>query len=71
LSIVGTLAIMIPPSIGLILYGVFTETSVERLLLAGFIPGALTAFGYALTIWFLVRRHPEYAPQTAARASSR
>jgi tripartite ATP-independent transporter DctM subunit len=71
LSIVGTLAIMIPPSIGLILYGVFTETSVGRLLLAGFIPGALTAFGYALTIWFLVRRHPEYAPQTAARASSR
>lgn len=69
LSIVGTLAIMIPPSIGLILYGVFTETSVGRLLLAGFIPGALTAFGYAFTIWFLVKRNPDYAPQSAQRAS--
>lgn len=71
LSIVGTLAIMIPPSIGLILYGVFTETSVGRLLLAGFVPGALTAFGFALTIWILVRRRPEYAPQAAVRASAR
>jgi tripartite ATP-independent transporter DctM subunit len=71
LSIVGTLAIMIPPSIGLILYGVFTETSVGRLLLAGFLPGALTAFGYLLTIWILVRRHPHYAPQSMHRASAR
>lgn len=71
LSIVGTLAIMIPPSIGLILYGVFTETSVGRLLLAGFIPGAITAFGFALTIYILVRRNPDYAPQTAARATTR
>jgi tripartite ATP-independent transporter DctM subunit len=69
LSIVGTLAIMIPPSIGLILFGVFTETSVGRLLLAGFLPGALTALGYALTIWILVRRNPHYAPQSAAPAT--
>jgi len=71
LSIVGTLAIMIPPSIGLILYGVFTESSVGRLLLAGFIPGALTAFGFALTIYILVRRNPDYAPETAMRATPR
>ncbi len=71
LSIVGTLAIMIPPSIGLILFGVFTETSVGRLLLAGFLPGALTALGYVLTIWILVRRNPDYAPQTMHRASAR
>jgi tripartite ATP-independent transporter DctM subunit len=69
-SVVGTLAIMIPPSIGLIIYGIFTETSVGKLLLAGFVPGVLTAFGYALTIWFLVRRHPEYAPKTTPRASA-
>ena len=71
LSIVGTLAIMIPPSIGLILYGVFTETSVGRLLLAGFVPGAITALGFALTIYILVRRNPDYAPQAAARATVR
>lgn len=71
LAIVGTLAIMIPPSIGLILYGVFTETSVGRLLLAGFLPGALTALGYLLTIWVVVRRYPTYAPQTMPRASTR
>jgi C4-dicarboxylate transporter, DctM subunit len=69
LAIVGTLAIMIPPSLGLILYGVFTETSVGRLLLAGFVPGLLTAVGYVVTIYALVRRNPGYAPRSAEPAS--
>jgi tripartite ATP-independent transporter DctM subunit len=69
LAIVGTLAIMIPPSLGLILYGVFTETSVGRLLVAGFVPGAVTVLGYVVAIWVLVRRNPHFAPHTAKIAS--
>lgn len=65
LAVIGTLAIMIPPSIGLVLYGVFTETSVGALLMAGLLPGALTAVGYAVTIAIIVRRDPEAAPTTA------
>jgi len=66
LAVVGTLAIMIPPSLGLILYGVFTETSVGRLLLAGFVPGALTALGYVVTIYWIVRKYPQLAPNSVA-----
>jgi len=39
----GTLGILIPPSINLIIYGMLTETSVPKLYLAGFVPGALLA----------------------------
>lgn len=65
LAVIGTLAIMIPPSIGLVLFGVFTETSVGALLMAGLLPGALTAVSYALTIAVIVRRNPEAAPTVA------
>lgn len=58
----GTLSIMIPPSLPLILYGVLTETSIGRLFLAGLIPGAMTALAYVVTILVLVRRRPEIAP---------
>ncbi|MCM3567507.1 TRAP transporter large permease [Neobacillus mesonae] len=40
----GTLAVMIPPSIPLVLYGIQTETSIGKLLMAGIIPGLLIAF---------------------------
>ncbi len=68
LAVVGTLAIMVPPSIGLVFYGIITETSVGKLLVAGFVPGALTAVGYAVSINIQIRRRPEIAPHSAARA---
>lgn len=68
LAVVGTLAIMIPPSIGLVFYGIITETSVGKLLVAGFVPGALTAVGYVLSINLLIRRKPEIAPRSAKKA---
>ncbi len=68
LAVVGTLAIMIPPSIGLVFYGIITETSVGKLLVAGFVPGALTAAGYVLSINLLIRRKPEIAPRSAQKA---
>jgi tripartite ATP-independent transporter DctM subunit len=46
----GTLGILIPPSINFILYGLLTNTSVPRLYLAGFIPGALLATLFMLVV---------------------
>lgn len=64
-AIAGTLAIMIPPSLGFIIYGVLTETSIGKLFLAGVIPGIITALAYGATILIWVRRHPEAAPSVA------
>lgn len=50
----GTLGVLIPPSIVLVLYGVVTEESIGQLLLAGIGPGLLTILAYALTIMILV-----------------
>jgi tripartite ATP-independent transporter DctM subunit len=46
----GTLGILIPPSINMIIYGFLTDTSVPRLFVAGIIPGLLLAFLYSATI---------------------
>ena len=70
LAVVGTLAIMIPPSLGLVLYGLFTETSVGRLLVAGLAPGVITGLGYVLTIHLMVRRKPDIAPTAPEPASA-
>lgn len=52
----GTIAILIPPSIALVLYGSLTGESVGALLLAGIIPGFITAVAYCVTIVLRVRR---------------
>lgn len=62
-SMAGTLAVMIPPSIILILYGILTETGVGSLLIAGIIPGVLTALGYIIVIFLWVKFKPEIAPK--------
>jgi len=51
----GTLGILIPPSIVLVIYGVLTTESIGALLLAGVVPGILTAVVYIITIVTLVR----------------
>lgn len=58
----GTIGILIPPSIGLILYGVITEQSIGKLFLAGFIPGVLEAVFYMVTIYILCKRNPLMGP---------
>jgi len=47
----GTLGILIPPSITLILYGIATETSIGRLFLAGIVPGAMLVLFFAIYAW--------------------
>ena len=62
IAISGTLAIMIPPSIVLIIYGILTELSVGKLLVAGLVPGLLTALGYIIAILLIGWRRPEAMP---------
>ena len=46
----GTLGILIPPSINMIIYGVMTDTSVPKLYLAGFLPGLMLTLLFSLTV---------------------
>lgn len=55
----GTLGIMIPPSIALLLYALITEQSVATLFMAGILPGLLAYALYLITIMLLVRWRPE------------
>lgn len=56
----GTLGILIPPSINLILYGLLTDTSVPELYLAGFLPGLLLAVLFMVTIIVLCILRPQW-----------
>jgi C4-dicarboxylate transporter DctM subunit len=58
----GSLAVLIPPSVILVLYAMLTNQSLVRLLLAGFIPGILSAFMYMMAIYLRVRISPKLAP---------
>lgn len=58
----GTIGILIPPSIVLILYAVLTEQSIGKLFLAGVIPGVLEAVFYLLTIYILCKFNPLLGP---------
>jgi C4-dicarboxylate transporter, DctM subunit len=55
----GTLGILIPPSINMIVYGVLTETSIPQLYLAGFIPGLVLAGLFSLTVLIVCLVRPE------------
>lgn len=57
----GTLGILIPPSVILVIYAILTEQNIAKLFLAAFIPGILAALGYMLTISVYVRLYPDAA----------
>ena len=58
----GTLASLIPPSAILVIYAIIVEESIGRLLIAGFIPGIVSAIIYAVLIVFMASRNPELGP---------
>jgi C4-dicarboxylate transporter DctM subunit len=58
----GTLGIMIPPSIFLVLYGVMTGTSIGKLLIAGLIPGLVSAFMFMASVMIRALLNPGMAP---------
>jgi tripartite ATP-independent transporter DctM subunit len=58
----GTLGILIPPSIGFVLYGILTEQSIGKLFMAGFLPGFLLAGLYILAIVVQCRLNDQMGP---------
>jgi tripartite ATP-independent transporter DctM subunit len=59
----GTLGSLIPPSVLFIIYGIFTESSISQLFLAGLLPGIISMFGYTLVVVMWVKRDPSVAPR--------
>lgn len=63
----GTLGALIPPSVAFVIYGWYSSQSISKLLLAGIVPGLLTAFVYCVMIYLRVRQNPGLAPMPEAR----
>ncbi len=61
----GTLGILIPPSIPMIIYGVMTETSIGHLYLAGMVPGVVLAVMFAVFVIAYAMLWPEAAPRVS------
>jgi tripartite ATP-independent transporter DctM subunit len=55
----GTLGILIPPSVVLVIYAILTEQNIAKLFLAAFVPGLLAALGYMVVIAIYARLKPE------------
>ncbi|WP_339316125.1 TRAP transporter large permease [Oceanobacillus sp. FSL W7-1304] len=66
----GTLGILIPPSVILILYGILTREPIGALLISGIIPGILQIVIFIITIYVLVRKDPSIAPPREGKASN-
>ena len=58
----GTLGILIPPSVILVIYGLLTESSIRELFAAGFIPGLLGILLYLAAVRYVVWRDPKAGP---------
>ncbi len=65
IAISGTLSMLIPPSIALIIYAFLADQSVAKLLIAGIVPGIIVTITIALTTVFLALRNPKLAPRSA------
>ncbi|GAP33785.1 TRAP transporter large permease [Piscinibacter sakaiensis] len=61
----GTLGILIPPSVPLVVYAILTEQNVAKLFAAAMVPGLLAAAGYLLVIAWVCRRRPASATVSA------
>jgi len=61
----GTLGILIPPSVILIIYGLITEADIGKLFIAGILPGLLGVLFYIGAVAVTVRLKPDLAPQEA------
>ena len=65
----GTMGLLLPPSVTLMVYAILTEQNIIKTFLAAYVPALLAATGYVLAIAVYVRVSPGHAPQAkAARA---
>lgn len=60
----GTIAAMIPPSNSMVIFGIITERSIGKLLIAGVFPGIVAALIYMMQVYIRVRLNPSLAPMT-------
>lgn len=58
----GTLGILIPPSVILVLYAIIAEQNIAKMFVAAMVPGVLAALGYMLAVAVFVRRNPNDGP---------
>ncbi|WP_149537816.1 TRAP transporter large permease [Siccirubricoccus phaeus] len=65
IAVGGTLGILIPPSVILVVYAISTEQNIAKLFMAALIPGVLAALFYILAIFLLVRARPALVPPAA------
>lgn len=65
----GTLGLLIPPSVSLLLFGVLTETSIGRLFLAGILPGLAMAIGFMVYIFMHCKIRSDLVPVETESAS--
>lgn len=70
-GVAGTLGILIPPSIALVLFGVLTGVSIGDLLVAGIVPGLLSATMYGAAIVWRIRRRPQDVGRTTTTHKAR
>jgi C4-dicarboxylate transporter DctM subunit len=62
IAVGGTLGILIPPSITMIIYGIITEVSIGKLFIAGIIPGVILALILSVSVAIAVKIRPQLAP---------
>jgi C4-dicarboxylate transporter DctM subunit len=65
----GTMGVLLPPSVTLMVYAILTEQNITKMFLAAYVPALIAAVGYIAAIAVIVRLQPEHAP--AAQAASR
>jgi tripartite ATP-independent transporter DctM subunit len=65
----GTIGALIPPSIIMIIYGIFAQVPITQLFLGGIVAGLLTAFGYVAVVMLVSLMRPELAPPVEERVS--
>ncbi|MBL8487475.1 MAG: TRAP transporter large permease [Rhodocyclaceae bacterium] len=58
----GTLGILIPPSVPLVIYAILTEQNIAKLFVAAFVPGIIAAIGYMIVIAIVCRLDPKAGP---------
>jgi tripartite ATP-independent transporter DctM subunit len=66
----GTLGILIPPSVVLVIYAILTEQNIAKLFAAAFVPGIIAAGGYLIAIAIYVRLHPTHGPAQPRHSNS-
>lgn len=69
LAAAGTLGILIPPSVPLVIYAILAEQNIAKLFMAAAVPGVLAALGYMLVIAVVARVKPQEAGEVRARAT--